>query len=52
MTNSQDRIIVAGDGKIKISNLPVFSDNKSAIAAGLTAGTLYRTSIGQLMVVY
>jgi len=38
--------------RIILGNVPVYADNASAIAGGLTAGTLYRTSTGVLMVVY
>lgn len=33
-------------------NLPVYANNAAAISGGLTAGNLYRTSIGQVMVVF
>jgi hypothetical protein len=39
-------------GEIKNPGLPVFSDNAAAIAGGLVAGDMYRTSAGILMVVY
>jgi hypothetical protein len=32
--------------------LPVFADNAAAIAGGLTVGKLYRTTTGDLKVVY
>jgi hypothetical protein len=38
--------------EIENNSLPVFSDNAAAIAGGLTAGKLYRTSTGDLKVVY
>lgn len=31
---------------------PVYVDNTTALAGGLVAGQLYRTSTGQVMVVY
>jgi hypothetical protein len=34
------------------TSLPVYSDNAAAISGGLTAGEIYRTSTGVLMVVY
>jgi hypothetical protein len=37
---------------IRNESLPVFSDNTTAVAAGLALGTMYRTSSGVLMVVY
>jgi len=37
---------------LQIIDLPVFSSNSSAISAGLTAGAVYRTSTGFLMITY
>lgn len=37
---------------LNISALGVFSGNSAALSAGLTAGDLYRTSTGQVMVVF
>ncbi|MFN5620948.1 MAG: LamG domain-containing protein [Flavobacteriales bacterium] len=37
---------------IRNENLPVFSDNDSAIVGGLEPGMMYRTSNGALMIVY
>ena len=37
---------------IRNEHLPVFNDNAAAVTAGLTPGTMYRTSSGVLMVVY
>lgn len=34
------------------ADLPVYADNAAAISGGLTAGEIYRTSTGVLMVVY
>ena len=34
------------------SAVPVYADNAAAVAGGLTAGQLYKTSSGQLMIVY
>jgi len=39
-------------GAIKNPGLPVFADNAAAIAGGLVAGDMYRTTAGVLMVVY
>ena len=47
-----------GDRSLKIKSaefnttLPVHADNATALGAGMTAGQLYRTSAGALMVVY
>jgi len=38
--------------KLQVVGLPVFADNASAIAGGLTIGAFYRTSVGVLMVVF
>jgi hypothetical protein len=38
--------------KLQVVGLPVFADNTSAIAGGLTLGAFYRTSTGVLMVVF
>ena len=38
--------------KLETTGLPVFENNEQAIAGGLQAGELYRTSIGDLKVVY
>ena len=39
-------------GRANISSLSTFSDNASAITGGLAIGDLYKTSTGQLMVVF
>lgn len=36
----------------KMSNLSVYADNAAALTGGLTAGQLYRTPVGAVMVVY
>jgi hypothetical protein len=38
--------------KLETTGLPVFENNEQAIAGGLQAGELYRTSLGDLKVVY
>ena len=38
--------------KLQVVGLPVYADNAAALAGNLTAGAFYRTSTGQLMVVY
>ena len=42
----------AKSGKIENAALPVYTDNSAALAGGLQAGQMYRTSTGVLMVVY
>ena len=39
-------------GTLTLSNLPVYADNAAALGGGLTAGQIYRTSTGVLMVTY
>ena len=39
-------------GTLTLSNLPVYADNAAALGGGLTAGQVYRTSTGVLMVTY
>jgi hypothetical protein len=43
---------IGDTGVVKIGGLPVYADNAAALAGGLTAGYLYRTSAGIVMVVY
>ena len=38
--------------KFGVANNPVFASNAAAISGGLTAGDFYRTSTGQVMVVF
>ena len=38
--------------KLIITNCPVYANNAAAISAGLSVGQVYRTSTGQLMIVY
>jgi hypothetical protein len=38
--------------RVKNAGLPVFNDNAAALAGGLVAGEMYRTSAGVLMVAY
>jgi hypothetical protein len=42
----------APTSKLQVVGLPVYADNAAALAGNLTAGAFYRTSTGQLMVVY
>ena len=37
---------------VNIKNTPVYADNAAALAGGLVAGDIYRTSTGQLMIVF
>ncbi len=38
--------------QLAIAELAVYADNAAAITGGLSAGDFYRTSTGQLMIVY
>jgi len=40
------------NSKLAVEGLPTFADNTAALAGSLTAGDFYRTSTGQLMVVF
>lgn len=42
---------IQGSGAVTFTGLHVYADNASAIAGGLTAGAVYRTTIGELRVV-
>lgn len=43
--------IYTTDGIVRLGGLPEYADNTAAVAGGLTAGMLYRTSVGDVMVV-
>jgi hypothetical protein len=48
-----DRTELTGaTNKIKINGLTAYADNAAALAGGLTAGMIYKTATGQLMIVY
>jgi hypothetical protein len=50
--NTTTRLTIKSTGIINISNAPVYADNTAAIAGGLVSGDVYKTSTGQLMIVY
>jgi lysophospholipase L1-like esterase len=54
--NPTERLDVVGNGRfsgtIKATGLAVYADNAAATSGGLTAGTMYRTSVGDVMIVY
>lgn len=53
--NSSDatiRLEIKASGIINITNTPTYADNTAALAGGLVAGDIYRTSTGVLMIVY
>lgn len=66
MTPLTEKMRITSDGKVGIGTnaanlptsklhvvgLPVYADNATALAAGLTAGAFYRTSTGVLMVAF
>lgn len=43
---------IAPTSKLQVVGLPVFADNATALAGGLTAGAFYRTATGVLMVAF
>lgn len=57
---SGDYAIYSGDtgytthlaGPVMLPNLPVYADNTAALAGGLTAGRVYRTATGVMMIAY
>jgi hypothetical protein len=51
-TANIEALRILSSGRIKLSNCPVFSDNSAATTAGLTAGEIYKNSVGVLMIVY
>lgn len=51
-TAGVERMRVKSTGIINIINTPTYADNAAAIAGGLVAGDVYRTSTGQLMIRY
>lgn len=53
--NSSDatvRLEIKSSGIVNITNTPTYADNTAALAGGLVAGDIYRTSTGVLMIVY
>lgn len=51
--NAVDTVVIgATAGDVTVLSLPTYADNTAALAGGLTAGRLYRTSTGVLMVTY
>jgi hypothetical protein len=47
-----NQIVLTASGNIVLTDVPVYADNAAATSGGLTAGMVYRTSTGQLMIVY
>lgn len=53
VTNGAGAVTLTVDlNDISDTGLPVYADNAAALAGGLVAGQLYRTSTGQLMIVF
>lgn len=46
------RMTIKSTGIVNISNTPTYADNTAALAGGLVAGDVYRTSTGVLMITY
>lgn len=44
--------ITRSTGNVTLACVPVYADNAAAISGGLAAGALYRTSVGDLRIVY
>ena len=51
-TGSSERARVKSDGTINFSNVSTYVDNAAAKTGGLVDGDVYRTSTGQMMIVY
>jgi hypothetical protein len=51
-TAGWQRMTIKGTGIINIAQTPTYADNAAAKSGGLTAGDIYRTSTGVLMIVY
>ena len=47
-----ERMLIKSNGIVNIVNAPVYADNTAALAGGLVAGDIYRTSVGDLMICY
>lgn len=45
---------LGSDGLVSVNftNLPIYADNTAAISDGLVVGNVYRTNLGNLMVVF
>ena len=51
--NDVNDFVYAGQGPAGFTlSLTTYADNTAALAGGLTAGQLYKTASGQVMVVY
>ena len=50
--NSSERMRIKSNGTINFSNVLTYSDNAAAKSGGLVDGDVYRTSTGQLMIVF
>lgn len=51
-TNGTLRMKIKASGVINIASVSTYADNTAALAGGLVAGDVYRTSTGQLMIVF
>lgn len=52
LTAAAYRLKIGSTGVLSIVTTPTYADNTAALAGGLIAGMVYRTSTGTLMVVY
>lgn len=51
-SNNTARMTIKATGVINISGLSTYADNAAALAGGLVAGDIYRTSTGVMMIVF
>jgi hypothetical protein len=51
-TTGSGRMTIKDTGIVNIAQTPTYADNAAAKSGGLTAGDIYRTSTGVLMIVY
>lgn len=51
-TNTTLRMRIKSNGAVNIASVSTYADNAAALAGGLVAGDVYRTSTGQLMIVF
>lgn len=51
-TANSNKLKLSSIGLLNLAYAPTHADNAAALAAGLTAGDVYRTATGQLMITY
>ena len=50
--DAASQMLTCNAGTVRLPYLPVYADNTAALAGGLVAGSVYRTSTGVLMIAY